>query len=665
MSAADHLVVFAPSGKRGRFSAGTDILSAARSLGVDLDSVCGGRGLCGRCQVSISEGHHAKLGIFSQARHVNPPGDVEARHERLRGALKPHRRLGCQARICGDVVVDVPEDSQLHRQIVRKSASERAVTIDPVITLHAVQVAVADMNHPASDGARLLDALAGQWGLRGLCLGLPVLRGLQKTLRARAHLVTAAVRHRQEIVAVLPGIVTTPTGLAIDIGSTTIAAQLCDLATGEVLAAAGTMNPQIRFGEDLMSRVSFTMLNEGGADALTDAVRIAINDLAGAVAAQAGLERGDIMEAVVVGNPVMHHLFFGIDPIELGQAPFALAWDGPLDIPAHELGLAIAPGARVHGLPCIAGHVGSDAAAVVLAEAPHLSDDLVLIADIGTNAEIILGNRHGLLACSSPTGPAFEGAQLTAGQRAAPGAIEKLRIDPVSLEPRYKVIGSDLWSDDPGFAADVAATGVTGLCGSGIIDALAEMYLAGILKSDGGIDGSLAERTPRIREEYRSFTYLISESGPRLAITQHDIRAIQLAKAALHAGCKLLMHRLGVTEIPAVKLAGAFGNHIDPLRALVLGLVPDCRVDAVMSIGNAAGDGARIALLNAEARRSIVDLVRTIEKVETAIEPGFQTEFVAAMGFPHGQDDYGRLGLDVQLPARSHVQRVRRRASGT
>ena len=665
MSTTDHLVVFAPSGKRGRFATGTDILSAARSLGVDLDSVCGGRGICGRCQVSISEGHHAKLGIVSEAGHVSQPGEVEARHEARRGALRPGRRLGCQARICGDVVVDVPEDSQLHRQIVRKSASERVITIDPVITLHTVQVAVADMDQPASDGARLLDALAGQWGLQGLSLGLPVLAGLQKTLRAQAHLVTAAVRHRQEIVAVFPGVVTTSAGLAIDIGSTTIAAHLCDLVTGEVLAAAGTMNPQIRFGEDLMSRVSFAMLNEGGADALTKAVRAAINDLAGAVAALAGIARGDILEAVVVGNPVMHHLFFGIDPVELGQAPFALAWDGPLDVPACDLGLAIAPGARVHGLPCIAGHVGSDAAAVVLAEAPHLSDDLVLIADIGTNAEIILGNRHGLLACSSPTGPAFEGAQLTAGQRAAPGAIEKLRIDPTTLEPRYKVIGSDLWSDEPGFADEVAATGVTGLCGSGIIDALAEMYLAGILKSDGGIDGSLAERTPRIREEYRSFTYLISESSPRLAITQHDIRAIQLAKAALHAGCKLLMQRLGVTEIPSVKLAGAFGNHIDPLRALVLGLVPDCRVEAVRSIGNAAGDGARIALLNAAARRGIVDVVRRIEKVETAIEPGFQREFVSAMGFPHGQDDYGQLGLDVQLPARSHVQRVRRRASGT
>jgi uncharacterized 2Fe-2S/4Fe-4S cluster protein (DUF4445 family) len=593
------------------------------------------------------------------------PGDVEARHAAKRGPLAPGRRLGCQARILADVVVDVPEDSQVHRQIVRKAASERPVSIDPVVMLHAVDVRPADMEDPSSDGARLLEALGQQWGLTGVSIALPVFAGLQQSLRRTNHLVTAAVRHRREVVAIFPGVETQATGLAIDIGSTTIAAHLCDLATGEVLASAGVMNPQIRFGEDLMSRVSYAMLNESGAAEMTAAVRAALNELAGALAAEAGIARDRIVDAVVVGNPVMHHLFFGIDPVELGQAPFALAWDGPLDVPARDVGLEIAAGALVHALPCIAGHVGADAAAVVLSEAPHLSDEFTLIADVGTNAEIILGNRERLLACSSPTGPAFEGAQLSAGQRAAPGAIERLRIDPATLEPRFKVIGSELWSDAPGFANAVAKTGVTGICGSGIIEALAEMRLAGILGADGGIDGALAERSWRIRQEHRSFTYVIRDGTPRIAITQHDVRAIQLAKAALHAGCKLLMRRMGLSELGGIKLAGAFGSHIDPMHALVIGLVPDARVASVASVGHAAGHGARIALVNAAARAEIAALVRRIEKIETAIEPDFQAEFVAAMAFPHAQDSYEKLAADVKMPPRPASRRTSRRRAGS
>jgi uncharacterized 2Fe-2S/4Fe-4S cluster protein (DUF4445 family) len=663
---SDHLVVFSPSGKRGRFGNGTTLLAAARALGVDLDSVCGGRGICGRCQITLGEGEHARLAITSRASHVSPPAETEARYEARRGALRPGRRLGCQAQLCGDVVVDVPEDSQVHRQVVRKAASERPVTVDRAVTLHSVQIAEADMHEPASDGRRLLEALERHWGLADVEVGLPVLASLQGALRRENHLVTAAVRRSPgrpaEIVAVYPGVVTFVAGVAVDLGSTTIAAHLCDLATGAVLASAGVMNPQIRFGEDLMSRVSYAMLNEGGAVEMGAAARQALDQLVGALAAEAGIEREAIVDMTLVGNPVMHHLFFGLDPAPLGQAPFALAWDGPLDVPARDVGLALAPGARVHALPCIAGHVGADTAAVVLAEAPHLDDTMALIVDVGTNAEIVLGNRHRLLACSSPTGPAFEGAQLTAGQRAAPGAIERFRLDPATLEPRYKVIGCDLRSDEPGFESAVAGTGVTGLCGSGIIEALAELYLAGVIQADGGIDGALAVRTPRIREEYRSFTYVIREGSPRIAITQHDVRAIQLAKAALHAGCKLLMERMGVHELTRIKLAGAFGSHISAAHALVLGLVPDCAVAGVEAVGNAAGHGARIALVNRQAREDIAALARRIEKVETALEPTFQTEFVAAMAFPHATDAYARLAETVRLPARRAVARARRRA---
>lgn len=662
---SDHLVLFAPSGKRGRFASGVSVLDAARSLGVDLDSVCGGRGLCGRCQIAIGEGEEARLGITSHAAHVSEAGEVEARYQARRGPLAAGHRLGCQARLCGDVVIDVPEDSQVHRQVVRKAPSERPVAVDPVVTLHAVEVRRPDMQDPSSDGLRLIEALKAQWGLSGLSLPLSVLTGLQATLRQGEFLVTAAVREGREIVAVWPGVVTRMAGLAVDLGSTTIAAHLCDLTTGAVLASGGAMNPQIRFGEDLMSRVSHAMLNPGGAAELTRAVREGLDALVGAVAAEAGVARGEIVEATLVGNPVMHHLFLGIDPVELGAAPFALAWDGPIDHPAAELGLRIAPGAKIHVLPCIAGHVGADAAAVVLAEAPHRDDAMTLIVDVGTNAELVLGSRGRLMACSSPTGPAFEGAQLTAGQRAAPGAIERLRIDRDSLEPRYKVIGCELWSDEPGFDEAVGPRGVTGICGSGIVEALAEMYLAGILTGDGAIDGALAARSPRIRDEHRSFTYLIREAaagGQRIAVTQHDVRAIQLAKAALHAGAKLLMARMGVEHLDRIKLAGAFGSHIDPAYALVLGLVPDCEVGQVEAVGNAAGHGARIALVNKAARAEIAALARRIEKVETAIEPEFQAEFVAAMALPHATDSYERLALSVPLPERRAGRRSRRRA---
>jgi uncharacterized 2Fe-2S/4Fe-4S cluster protein (DUF4445 family) len=637
----EHAVVFAPSGRRGRFASGTTLLAAARSLGVDLDSVCGGRGICGRCQIGVPEAA------------VTPPSEVEARSRRLAAG----RRLGCQARLCADAVVDVPPESQLHRQVISKGADARPVALDPLVTLHYVQVAQPDMHDPRSDARRLAEALEAEWGLSALILPLPVLAGLQQALRRGDWAVTVAVRDRRHVVAVYPGFVERLHGIAVDLGSTTIAAHLCDLSTGDVVASAGVMNPQIRFGEDLMSRVSHAMA--GGTAELTEAARGALAGLVAELTARAAVPPEQIAELVVAGNPVMHHLLLGLDPAELGAAPFALAVDAALDVPARDLGLSVAPGAFVHVLPCIAGHVGADAAAMVLAEAPHRAEGLTLLVDVGTNAEIVLGNRERLLACSSPTGPAFEGAQITAGQRAAPGAIERIRIDPATLEPRFKVIGCDLWSDDPGFAAAIARTGVTGICGSGIVEAVAQMYLAGIIRSDGGLDGALAARSPRIREEYRSFTYVIRDGTPRVAVTQHDVRAIQLAKAALHAGAKLLMSRLGVAEVPRIRLAGAFGAQIDPLHALVLGLVPDCPLEEVASVGNAAGHGARIALLNAASRAEIAAVVRRIEKVETAIERGFQAEFVAAMALPHATDAYPNLARHVTLPARAAPRRRR------
>jgi uncharacterized 2Fe-2S/4Fe-4S cluster protein (DUF4445 family) len=665
--AADALVVFTPSGKRGRFAQGTPLLQAARALGVDLDSVCGGRALCGRCQITVGEGEFAKHGITSRADHLGAVTATEERY-RARKGLAPGRRLSCQAQLLGDVVVDVPPESQVHKQVVRKRAEVRAIELDPAVRLHVVAVEEPDMHDPRGDMERLREALARQWEIHGVTIDLRALQGLQKALRQGGWTVTVAVHEGSRVLAVWPGFVDSVHGLAIDVGSTTIAAHLCDLGTGEVLASAGVMNPQIRFGEDLMSRVSYVMLNPGGDRELTSAVRKALAELAAEVAQAANVDPTRILEAVIVGNPIMHHLLLGIDPTELGGAPFALATDSAQTLWASEIELdTIHPNARVYVLPCIAGHVGADTAGVVLSETPYLRDEVTLLVDVGTNAELVLGNRERLLACSSPTGPAFEGAQVSAGQRAAPGAIERVRIDRETLEPRFKVIGCELWSDDPGFAAATRRTGVTGICGSGIIEALAELFLAGVLTEDGVIDGTLALRTPRITAEGRTFAYTLHDGEPVIRITQNDIRAIQLAKAALYAGARLLMDRLGVDTVDRVTLAGAFGSHIDPTYAMVLGLIPDCDLAKVGSAGNAAGTGARIALLNRKARAEIEQVVGRIEKIETALEPAFQQHFVEAMAIPHKTAAMPHLRLAVRLPERrapvtSEAGRRRRRA---
>lgn len=646
---ADALVVFTPSGRRGRVPVGTPVLQAARALGVDLDSVCGGRGLCGRCQVELCAGEFPKHGLSARPDHLSPPDAVEQDYDRRRG-LAPGRRLGCAARILGDAVIDVPPDSQVHRQVVRKRAEVHAIRLDPMVHLHYVEVEGPDMHRPAGDLRRLQEALAREWGLKALRCDLKVLQGLQGALRQGGWKVTVAVHNRHQIIAVRPGFWERAYGLAVDVGSTTVAAHLCDLASGEVVAAAGVMNPQIRFGEDLMSRVSYIMMNPGGEAELTRAVRRAVNALAAEVAVEAGIEPADILEATFVGNPVMHHLLLGIDPVELGGAPFALTTDQALELWATELELAINPNARVYLLPCIAGHVGADTAGVILSEGPHLADEITLLVDVGTNAELVLGNRHRLLAASSPTGPAFEGAQIGCGQRAAPGAVERVRIDPDTLEPRFKVIGCELWSDDPDFANEVRAVGITGICGSGIIEALAELFLAGVIAADGSIDGALAERSPRIVATGRTYGYVLHEGEVVLRITQNDVRAIQLAKAALYAGARLLMDRLGVERVDRIRLAGAFGSHIDVKYAMVLGMIPDCDLVQVTAAGNAAGTGARIALLDRRARKEIEALVRRVEKVETAVEPRFQEHFVAAMGFPHRSDPFPHLARAVRLP---------------
>ena len=640
-------VLFTPSGRRHTVAIGSTVLDAARDAGVDLDSVCGGRGICGRCQIEIGSAPWV-TGVG-----LSEPGETE-RDYRGRRPLLTGRRLGCAAHILSDVVIDVPPDSQVHRQVVRKRPEVPDIPVDPVVRLYYVEVDEPRIDDPAGEQERLTAALLREWHLTGLSFDFRVMAILPAALQAGHRAVTVAVHDGSLVTAVWPGFRDRAWGVAFDVGSTTIAGHLCDLASGEILTSVGAMNPQIRFGEDLMSRVSYAMLNENGAERLTAAVREALDDLMGELVDAAGGERSDVLEVTLVGNPIMHHLVLGFDPTPLGTAPFTLATDQAIRTEASAVGLDINRGARLYALPCIAGHVGADAAGAILSEGPQRGDAVQLLVDVGTNAETVLGSKDKLLAASSPTGPAFEGAQISGGQRAAPGAIERVRIDRDTLEPRYMVIGSDLWSDEPGFADE--APDVTGICGSGIIEVIAELFLAGVIATDGTMrEGDHS----RLIADGRTTSYVLHDRP--IHITQNDVRAIQLAKAALYAGCRLLMDELGVDQVDEIRLAGAFGSHIDPKYAMVLGLIPDCDLDRVSAAGNAAGTGAMMALLSGAARREIEQVARDVHKIETAVEPRFQEHFVEAMGIPHTTHRFTELASVVDLPVATAGRRRRRR----
>ncbi len=644
-------VVFTPSGLGGQVAPGTTVLQAARDLGVDLDSVCGGRGICGRCQVAFAPGTYSKWAIEAGTDALSPWGETEDAYEDRRD-MKPDRRLGCCAMIHADVVLDVPPESQVHRPVVRKSLDLSDVRLDPAVALAYLELPPSVLGDAESMSDLVISELLTTHGRTVTHLDLPALQQVHKAFSGQGRAATVAVRG-DAVAAVWPGYVDRVCGIAVDIGSTTIAGHLCDLTTGEILSSAGRMNPQIRFGEDLMSRVSYVMMNPGGERNLTEAVRTALNELIAELCHDADAHVAEVLEIVLVGNPIMHHIVAGIDPTPLGQAPFTLATAEAITVRAAEFELDC-PNALVYLAPCIAGHVGADTAAVILSEGPHRSATMQLLVDVGTNAEIVLGNSERQFAASSPTGPAFEGAQLSCGQRATAGAVERVRIDRDTLEARFKVIGSDLWSDEAGFAESVAELDISGICGSGIIEVIAEMYLAGIIDTDGVVQGALAERSQRIVADGRTFSYLVHEApGVRLTITQNDVRAIQLAKGALRAGIELLLHHAGITEVHDIRLAGAFGSHIDPVYALVLGLVPDCPVAQVRSVGNAAGAGAVRALLSLAARREMEAAVRKVVKIETATEPAFQAEFIAAMAFPHALAPSPHLAEVITLPERT------------
>ena len=667
---SDPLVIFLPSGKRGNILKGTTVLDAARKLNVDLDSVCGGLGICSKCQISPALGNFPKFGIECNPTALTEKNAVEARYDKVRG-LKSGRRLGCQAKITENIVIDIPSESQLHKQIIRKEANKRPIKMAPATKLFYIEVEEPNIEIPLGDYERVQESLKKTWNLKNVEAPLSLIQTIQSQLRGGDWKLTCAIFYdiktkKNIILETWQGYFSGSIyGVALDLGSTTIAGHLCDLQNGNIISSSGLMNPQIKFGEDLMSRVSYAMMNIDGCEKLSSAVRNGINKLLEEICTKAKISKELVLELIIVGNPIMHHLLLGIDPTELGQAPFALAISQPVSFYSYQLNLNLNKNTQVSILPCIAGHVGADAAAVVLSETPNASKDVVLIVDVGTNAEILLRNKDQLFACSSPTGPAFEGAQISCGQRAAPGAIEKVRINLKSREVIFKVIGSKYWSNHKKFSASLGKLSITGICGSGIIEAVAEMRLAGVLDATGLIGSKDQTGSSRCLKTGRTNSFLLyksSDGESDILVSNADVRAIQLAKAALFSGAKILMEEMGVAKVDRIILAGAFGSHISPRHAMILGMIPDCDLKKVTSAGNAAGTGARIALHNFRARKKIAKIVSKIHKIETAVAARFQTHFVAASNIPNSNESFSELRKTVNLPSVNFNQRDKKRS---
>lgn len=660
-------MIFMPSGRRGRVPAGKTLLEAARQVGVEIESICGGRLTCNKCLVEIEEGEFQKHGIVSRRANVEPPREDE--RELLNGIAASGCRFSCVAKVQADVLVFVPEESRAHKQIIRKSAGVRTIDVAPAVRQVYVEVEEARLGEHSGDWGRLQQALADQWQVEVTAIDLPVLRRLQSVLREGEWKVTVTLWQEKEVIDVQPGYEEGIYGLAVDIGSTTVAGYLCDLRTGDVLATESTMNPQVTYGEDLMSRVSYAMTNRQGLEKMHEAIIDTLNRLAASAAREAGIRARNIHEAVFVGNTTMIHILMGINPSELGGAPFALANRDAMDVKARDLGLRLHQGANAHVMPSQAGHVGADNVGVLLAEAPYRKDEITLAVDVGTNAEIVLGNREWMYSASSPTGPALEGAQITHGMRAAPGAIERVRIDGDSGEPRFRVIAEERWSDawqtGPGAPLEEQPKHLAaGICGSGIIEVVVELFLAGILLPTGRFNPDYVSE--RLLWDGRTGSYVLATAeqtttGRPLVITQEDVRNVQLAKAALYAGAKLLMTRAKIDKVDRILLAGAFGSYIEPNYAMILGLIPDCDLENVVAVGNAAGDGARIALLNRDKRREAQEIAHWVHYIETAVDKDFQQAFVEAIHLPHKKDAFPHLdGLLPATPAEPKRGRKRR-----
>lgn len=629
----EYTVIFQPSGRRGTVKAGENLLEAARQLGVDIESPCGAARVCGKCKVQVQEGFFEKFGIESKISNLSPLMEEE-KDELEAEELEKNYRLACCATVEGNVLIFVPEESRGAQQVILETGRERDISVDPVVKNYYIEMVPATLEDQTDDFMRMKNALSEKYGLENIAyIDYFVSVNLPEIIREAAWKVTVTIWNGEEIIRVSPGFVEDPWGVAIDVGSTTVAAYLCNLRTGESTVKRSMMNPQITYGEDVLSRITYSMMNDDGLEKMSRAMIDGINSLVKGMADDAGLKAEDIVEMTLVGNTVMHHLLLNIDPKYVGRAPFAPAFKCSVDFKARDLGIKTNKASYVHWLPIEAGFVGADNVAVLIAEEPYNQDEMMLVIDIGTNGEIVFGNREKLYSTSCATGPALEGAQIRFGMRAAPGAIEWVKIDADTKEPKFKIIGQQDWfkeGDEP-----IAK----GICGSGIIDVIAEMFKAAIIDKTGRFNQKL--ETPRVRKgtdgkmEYVLCYAKETSIGKDITVTQGDVRAIQLAKSALYCGAEYLMEKRGVPKPDRIVLAGAFGSYINKESAMVMGMIPDCNLANVQAVGNAAGDGAKLALVSKAKRLEAQRVALEVEFIETATEPDFQVRFAEAMAFPH------------------------------
>ena len=675
MSDDKAMVIFQPSGRRGEVPKGINLIEASRLLGVDIEALCGEKKVCGKCIVRVEEGHFEKYGITSSKSHCSAWQEEEDKF------INPERkekgfRLGCVATVEDDMLIFVPEESRAGKQVVSKAARDIHIDHNPAIRLYYVEVDPPTFEEPTADFERICRGLEREYGLRNLTCDIFTLRTLPDALREGKWAVTVSVWNDKEVIRVRPGKQDKAYGLAIDVGTTTVAAYFCDLTTMEVIDTVSMMNPQCKYGEDVMARITFHMTTPDGLKRMSDDIIEGVNDLVEKAVAgthppkkkkkkkkgeegpveyeerpEEGktylrLATGDIEDITIGFNTAMHHILLGLNPEYVGLAPFPPVIHHSMDIKARDLGVCINPSSYMFVLPNEAGFVGADNVGVLIAEEPYKHEENQLIIDIGTNGELVLGNRHKLISSSCATGPALEGAQLSYGMRAAPGAIERIEIDPETKEVNYKVIGRDAWRK----FSEPKEMKAKGICGSGILDVLAELYTSGVITKSGVFNKKGLKDCARFRinPDNRQPEFVLawaeeSSIDQDIVISQKDVRQIQLAKGALYAGCKLMVKRMGLEKVDKVKIAGAFGTHVDRTKALIMGLFPDCEIEMIQSVGNAAGDGCRAALLNVKKRVEANWCSRNVEYIELTVEPNFQQDFMEAMQMPHMKDEFPHL----------------------
>ncbi|MBN2393640.1 MAG: DUF4445 domain-containing protein [Anaerolineae bacterium] len=592
------------------------LLDAAQRAGVEIVAVCGGVGACGKCRIRLVRGE------------LMPPTPVEARAFSAAELAAGHR-LACQARPLSNVKIDIPPASLSTPQRLQVEGQESEIVIDPVVQAVDVTVSVPVLHDLRSDTVRLTDALAEQDIPRPF-FDQPVLRDLSGKLREQNWSVRLALRrrnHRSEVVGVLHP-EQALLGLAVDIGTTKMAAYLLDLTTGHTLAKAGLMNPQIAYGEDVVSRIAYANEHPDGRRLLQTRLMESLNDLIDQLCGEAGVSHEQIVEAVVVGNTAIHHFFTGLPVRQLGESPYIAAVTDPLDICACHLGLKLASGAKVYLPPNIAGYVGADHISMLLATDAWRAKKPTVALDIGTNTEISLAVDGQLLSCSCASGPAFEGAHIYAGMRAAPGAVEYVQILTRTDTDDRASTGDDVRIQTIGGKPPV------GLCGSGILDAVAELRAAEIVKRTGRFQTD----HPRIVPWNGGGAFLLASAtatgnGHDLLVTRRDVNEIQLAKGAIRAGVEVLLLEAGLTaqDIDTFIVAGAFGTYLDLESAIRIGMFPPLPLERFKQVGNAAGTGARQMLISAAQRRLAAQISERVRYVELTVHPSFTTVYMDAM----------------------------------